>query len=224
MSSSSLSNPTLQADFAWRKWHTLISDASDSSRPIYVVHYRPFAMSSNLIFKSAADDNTIGTGTLHAVSINAHYDLHGRKGTIKALKRWKTAYTYLSSAYADGESLATMTWTSNSDFKTWDFICLDSQQMPVAKFSANLWALKRIGNIEFLGPKASSPAVRDEIVVTGLTLVYCMILRTSSLLSFFGACVARPGPIKSADAATSGNDITQGETAKSQQTSINKED
>ncbi|KAL8720195.1 MAG: hypothetical protein Q9181_007950 [Wetmoreana brouardii] len=195
---SSPSHPTLQADFTWRKWQAVISDRSNPSKPIYIVHYRPFAISSQIVFKSATDDTTVGTGTLHAFSINADYKLHGRKGQIKALKRWKTAYTHLSSAYSDTDtSLTAMTWASSSNFKTWDFICLDSQQMPVAKFSANLWAVKKIGQIEFLGPKATSAAVRDEIVVTGLTLMYCMVLRTSSLLSFFGAIFARPGPIKS---------------------------
>jgi hypothetical protein len=61
-----------------------------------------------------------------------------------------------------------MTWTSSGGcFKTWDFVCMDEQQIPVAKFSANLWAIKKVGRIEFLGLKADSDAVRDEIVVTG---------------------------------------------------------
>ena len=67
--------------------------------------------------------------------------------------------------------------------------------MPVAKFSANGLAVKKVGNIEFLRPKANSPVARDEIVVTGLTLFYCMLLRSSSILSFFGAIFARPGPL-----------------------------
>ncbi|KAL8776281.1 MAG: hypothetical protein Q9213_008328 [Squamulea squamosa] len=203
---SSLSNtthhPTLQVDYTWRKWKAYISDRSDPSKPLYIVHYK-FWSKECIIVKSATDDTTVGTGTLHVFSINPTYSLHGRKGTIKALKRWVTSYTHLSYAYAsspDGPPV-TMTWTSTSNFKTWDFVCLDEQQMPVAKFSANLWALKKIGNIEFLGDKATSETVRDEIVVTGLTLMYCMVLRTSSILSFFGAIFARTGPIKGDETA-----------------------
>lgn len=44
-----------------------------------------------------------------------------------------------------------------------------------------------------MGPRAGSDALRDEIVVTGLTLVYCMALRSTSILSFFGAFFASPG-------------------------------
>ena len=66
--------------------------------------------------------------------------------------------------------------------------------MPVAKFSSNIWACKKVGNIEFLGSKAAtSNVVRDEIVVTGLTLFCCMALRMNNILSLFGAIMARPG-------------------------------
>lgn len=71
-----------------------------------------------------------------------------------------------------------MTWTSESDFKTWDFICLDPQQMPVAKFSANMWAWKKIGKVEFLKP--ANEQAREEIVVMG------------NILSVFGAIFAKP--------------------------------
>lgn len=95
-----------------------------------------------------------------------------------------------------------MTWTSSCGLKTWDFICLDEQKMPVAKFSANIWGLKKVGYITFMGSSTPgahaaggnvSDAVREEIVVTGLTLFYCMVLRTNSVLSLFGAIFSRPG-------------------------------
>ncbi|KAL8711808.1 MAG: hypothetical protein Q9220_003752 [cf. Caloplaca sp. 1 TL-2023] len=188
--------PTIQVDYSWRKWETRIFSDDDPSKNLYIIKYQ-MIKGPHLIVKSPDLKEIIGTGSLHPISINAKYEVAGRKGQLKALKRWKTSYTHLSYAYASDPDAgpATMTWTSDSDFKTWDFICLDEEQMPVAKFSANLWALKRIGKIEFLGPKANSAAARDEIVTIGLTLAYTMILRTSSLLSFFGAIVARPGPI-----------------------------
>lgn len=107
------------------------------------------------------------------------------------MKRFKTEYSHLSNVYSETDEPATMTWTSKSDFKTWDFICLDPQQLPVAKFSANIWAVKKVGNIEFLGPKAGSEAAREEILVTGLTLFYCMMLRMNNVLSLFGAVFHR---------------------------------
>ncbi|KAL8807175.1 MAG: hypothetical protein Q9182_000857 [Xanthomendoza sp. 2 TL-2023] len=202
-------NTTLQVDFTWRKWKAYVSTLSSPADPLYIVHYQAWK-SPHIIVKSATSDVTIGSGTLQAVSINAKFQVQGRKGTLKALKRWKTAYTHLSYALADSpDSPVVMTWASSSGFKTWDFVCLDEQQMPVAKFSANWWSLRKIGNIEFLGPKATSTALREEIVVTGLTLLYCMLLRTNSLLSFFGAIFARPGPIKKGTAGATQQETRQ---------------
>ncbi|KAH8602504.1 hypothetical protein B0O99DRAFT_606750 [Bisporella sp. PMI_857] len=186
---------TLKVDFTWKKFQALITGQANPPDPRYIVHFQGIK-SPHIIVKSADDTITIGDGTLHPVSINAEYEVRGRAGKLKALKRFQTQYTHLSQAYSDDDSLATMTWTSSCGFKTWDFICLDEKQNPVAKFSANAWALNKIGTIEFLGPKATSLAARDEIVVIGLTLFYCMLLRTTSILSFFGAIIARPGSLE----------------------------
>lgn len=196
-SQDSYNIPTLQIDFTWRNFKARISDRANLSDPIYIVDFKVHTTRC-IIVNSATDNTIIGAGILHVFSIHPNYELHGRKGTIKALKRWKTSYTHLSNAFAPSPDSppVTMTWTSSTNFKTWDFICLDEQQMPVAKFTGNLWAVKKIANIEFLGPKSSSVAARDEIVVTGLTLYFCMLLRLNSLLSFFGAIFTRPGPIK----------------------------
>ena len=184
---SSAETRTLQVDFSWKKLGALISEYSNpQSDPIYIVDLKRLK-APHLIFKSATDNSTIGAGTLHIISINADYEVHAQKGTLKAQKRFKTEYTYLSRAFSDNDSLVIMTWTGSCGLRTWDFICVDEQQMPVAKFTACLWAMKKVGKIEFLGPKADSDAVRDEIVVTGLTLLYCMLLRTNSILSLFGA-------------------------------------
>ena len=187
--------PTLQVDFSWKKFKALITSKDDkNSKPLYIVNFRAF--SPHLVFEIASDKSTFGTGTLHAISIDADCDLRGRHIKLKALKRFKTSYTHLSHAYSDTEDPVPMTWTTDCNLKTWDFICLDGNQLPVAKFSANIWALKAIGNIDFMGPKAGSQEVRDEIVVTGLTLFYCMALRTNSVLSLFGALIAKPGHLE----------------------------
>ena len=200
----------LQVDFTWKKFRALITEANNSSDPIYIVHFQTIKC-PHLIIKSATDDSTIGTGTLHPISINADYEIRGQKHKLKALKRFRTKYTHLSEAFSEDGSPATMTWTCGCSWKTWDFICLDEQQTPVAKFSANAWSVRKVGNIEFMGPKAASPAVRDEIVVTGLTLFYCMLLRSSSILSFFGAIFARPGPLDGKEATESKQEGLGGE-------------
>ncbi|KAM5344404.1 hypothetical protein ACJ41O_012941 [Fusarium nematophilum] len=193
-------NPILQVDYQWRRFKALVTEndgTSNPSTPKYIIDYNTFK-SPHLVFHPADEPSrVVGSGTLHPVSIHADYDLQGRKGTLKALKRWVTSYTHLSYNYSNSSdgSPAAMTWTSSSNFKTWDFICLDEENNPVAKFSANAWAIKKMANIEFLGPKANDPAAREEILITGLTLYSCMVLRVSSIFSFFGAIFARTGPL-----------------------------
>ncbi|KAL8878860.1 MAG: hypothetical protein Q9198_003413 [Flavoplaca austrocitrina] len=190
-------NETLQIDFTWAKMKSYISNVSDPSKPLYIVDYSSIKKECILV-SSASTGLRIGSGVLHIFSINPNFKLHGRKGVLKALSRWKTSYTHQSYAFAaspDGPP-ATMTWTGHSDFKTWDFVCLDQRQMPVAKVRANWWAVHKVGRIEFLGDRVISEAARDEIVVTGLTIMYCMVIRSISLPALVGAVVARPGPIK----------------------------
>lgn len=87
---------------------------------------------------------------------------------------------------------------SKCESLTWcrDFICLDEQKQAVAKFSCKIWGMKNIANIEFVGDLAHDKAAREEIAIVGMTLMYCMAVRTSSLASLFGALFARPGPIE----------------------------
>ncbi|OAX79476.1 hypothetical protein ACJ72_06207 [Emergomyces africanus] len=204
---------TLQVNFSWKQLKSLITNKDDpQSTPIYIVHYR--ATKPHLIFKFATDDTAFATGSLHAISIDADCEIRSRHFALKALKRFKTEYTHLSYAFSNNNGGASndnnggavpeparMTWTSTCGFKTWDFICFDENQMPVAKFSANVWGVKKIGYFTFMGsniPSACaighiSDEVREEIVVTGLTLFYCMVLRTNNIFSLFGAIFSRPG-------------------------------
>ncbi|KAL8872021.1 MAG: hypothetical protein Q9174_002277 [Haloplaca sp. 1 TL-2023] len=196
-SSSTNHNQSLRVDFTWVKFKSSISPTSDPTQPLYIIDYSTLKKECILV-SSAKTGSRIGSGILPIISINPSFKLHDRKGTIKALSRFKTSYTYLSYAFSasfNGPPVA-MHWTGNSDFKTWDFVCLDPQQMPVAKFKANWWSLHKIGVIEFVWDREISEAMRDEIVVTGLTVMYCMVIRTCSILGLFGALAARPGPIK----------------------------
>ncbi|TVY88419.1 hypothetical protein LAWI1_G006260 [Lachnellula willkommii] len=187
---------TLQADFSWKKWKVRISAKDDpESKPVYIINFpiKPFQDTPSLVVKSAADDSTVGTGTLHPIPIDAACELHGQAIELKAQKRFKAQYMHLSHSFSDTGAPVPMYWTSNSGFTTWDFVCLDQNQLPVAKFSAAIWAVRKIANIEFLGEKAMNDAVRDEIVVTGITLYCCMLLRCNNVLSLVGAIFSRPG-------------------------------
>ncbi|KAF3389342.1 hypothetical protein F1880_003343 [Penicillium rolfsii] len=182
---SSLSR-TLAVDFQWLKFKTFITDANESNpTPLYTIDCN--IITNNLTFKTPHNGQTIGTGSVHAISISPDYQLHGVKGTLKAQKRLHTVYSYMSTTFSDTGAPVQMTWTSKSGFKTWDFICVDENQQPVARFSANMWAVKKFAKIEMLGPKALDDAARDEIVVVGFTLYYCWILRVNNPFNLLGS-------------------------------------
>jgi hypothetical protein len=198
-SSTSTTQPapsyTLQVDFSWKAFHSLITEKDDpQSKTKYIVDYK--STKPHLVFKHGEGNFKFASGTLHPISINADCEINGKATVLKALKRFKTEYTHLSYAYSNSDTPVPMSWTSTSNFKTWDFICLDDKGVAVAKFAARNWSTNRVGYVEFMGPKDTiSDAVRDEIVVTGITLFYCMVLRATSPLSLVGAVFSKPGKI-----------------------------
>ena len=188
---------TLQVDFAWSKFRNIISEKTGSSlTPLYIQHFRP--TKPQLRFEDATNKTPIATGTINNVSIAAECTIHGQTLPIKPLKKWKTAYNYLSTNLSSTGTPVPVSWIANSDMKIWDFVCLDSTtQTPIAKFSVNWWALKQVGNFYFEKSAAELPKeVRDEIVVIGLTILYVMTTRMNNPLHLLGATFAKAGKVE----------------------------
>lgn len=78
-------------------------------------------------------------------------------------------------------------------FKHWDFILLDSNKEPVARFRSNVWCYKKLGLIEFQGNY--SQRAKEEILITGFTVYYNMLLRVNNVFQLFGAMGAKTGPL-----------------------------
>lgn len=195
-------NSALQVDFSLKSWKviiSLLSTTSDSPDPAPPALYRIDTQSMRtpqMLFRRASEPSTstpFATGTLHTFKINPDYTLHDTPNTLTATRRFQTSYTYQSTLFARSPGHPeTMTWTSTSGFKNWDFILLDGDMMPVARYSSRLWAVRKWGKIEFLGERARSEKVREEVVVTGLVLFFCMAVRATSIFQLFGACFYRP--------------------------------
>ncbi|KAG9195244.1 hypothetical protein G6011_00364 [Alternaria panax] len=129
---------TLQVDFAWSKFRNIIASrgADGHLTPLYIQNFRP--AKPQLRFERVADHTNIAKGTIHSFSISGDCILHGREIILKPLKRWKSEYNYLSHALGG----TPISWIANSTLKVWDFVCVNSiTQEPIAKLSANFWAL-----------------------------------------------------------------------------------
>lgn len=183
--------PKLRLDFQWRKWRTYISDETQKDKPRYTLHYK--LLSPQLRFRNNVNNEIIGNGILHFFSIDADWDLYGRQDTMVAQKRWKMIYSFRSMALSTDGQPVTLTWLSETGFKTWDFVCVDPNQLPLARFTANAFGLKHLATIEFTGPVANSQLFQEEIMVTGVTLAYCAALRFSSISGVAGALASDPG-------------------------------
>ena len=190
----------LQIDFSYRKFKNLVSEkANNTLTPLYAQRFG--VLKPQLKYDALAPDGTaptsIGTGTIMNVSISAECTLHGETIDLKPLKRWKTQYNYLSRAFShsDNGNPVPITWVTETSLKIWDWVCINSAtQEPIAKMSVNLWALKQVGNFYFEKTKEElGQWKRDEVVVTGLTLLYVMISRINNPLNLVGSMVAKPG-------------------------------
>lgn len=192
--SDSIQTNALKVDFSWKKFRCLITDPAPSlSHNVSMIIHCNFKR-PHLEFRSSNDEELIGTGDLHTFKIDSEASLRGKHMHIKALKRFVTAYTHPSEAYRTSSGAPqNMTWTSGTNFKQWDFICVDEDKQPVARFSSNVWAVRKLGFIEFMGEKAEDPKAREELVVVGLTIYYTMLARMNNIFQLFGAVASKPG-------------------------------
>jgi hypothetical protein len=186
----------LVIDFRWSKFRNVVSSKTgDILTPLYIQHFRP--TKPQLRFESVADSTKIATGTINNFSISAECSLNNRSIELKPLKRWKSQYNYLSHTFSkDPNAPAPVSWIADMSMKTWDFVCLDENQIAIAKLSANLWDLKQVGNFYFEAREDEvSAEMRDEVVVTGLTILYVMMTRMNNPLHLLGSMFSKPGRV-----------------------------
>lgn len=201
---------TLTVNFAWRKFKSSISDVNNPEKPLYIVGYKVFPKLKFIFQRATSDegsdgnaeddgkteDNVFGTGTVNNVSIDSSWECNGHKDKLVAQRRFRTAYTHRSTALAENGKPKVVTWSGDVGLTKWDFVCVDENQVPLAKYTANLWGMKKIGKIELMGPRAHDPAFRDEMVITGMTVGYTMVWRANNIFQLFGSLFGKPGKDK----------------------------
>jgi hypothetical protein len=166
---SDTTSDTLLVNFSWKKFSTVISDSAEPTKPLYTIAYNVLR-SPDMDFRSVADNKQLAHANVHVFGINPTLILHGKEMSLRASRRLKTQYSYPSTAVSSNGAPTLLTYTSESSFKNWDYILLDPQLQPVARFSSNLWATKKIGKIEFMGNLAQNQQFREEVIVTSLTV------------------------------------------------------
>jgi hypothetical protein len=64
----------------------------------------------------------------------------------------------------------------------------------VARFHSNVWAVTKLGLLEFIGDYSAK--TKEEICITGFSVYYNWLLRMNNVFQVFGAIGAKTGPIE----------------------------
>jgi hypothetical protein len=64
----------------------------------------------------------------------------------------------------------------------------------VARFHSNVWAVTKLGLLEFMGDYSAE--TKEEICITGFSVYYNWLLRMNNVFQVFGAIGAKTGPIE----------------------------
>ena len=162
----------LYVDYKWKKLQNVLRESSDTTtEPLYVIKYN-FIRSPNMVFSIQPEDRIIGTSTLKPTKLPERCILNDKPldlTRIGAGLASKFEYSSQILTNASGGSMK-MTWISASAWAERELHCLDEQSNGVARFLVDTWNFKRAGVIEFLNRSSVSDALRDEIVVTAMTL------------------------------------------------------
>lgn len=119
-----------------------------------------------MIFKAASSPDTeLATVEFHTIRPKVDIFIHGEKLTI-SMKRLSYTATYESSSLHK-----TLTWKSNSHWKTFDLDCIDDNSMLLAKISSTYYSCKRGSQIQFFGDAVGNNSVLiSELIATGLAM------------------------------------------------------
>ena len=189
-----------KVDFSWMKFKGIITDSKTNA---HIMDIDCKGMTKPQLKFKTSQNEIFGTASFNTVSIHVECEIRGRVKRIQAMKRWATEYTYLSDAFAHKiDSPVPMFWTSSSGFKHWDFILLDSNKEPVARFHSNIWCISKLGFLEFMGDYSAE--TKEEICITACTVYYNTLVRMNNVFQFFGAFGAKTGPIQTDTSATDG--------------------
>lgn len=165
---------------AYKNWKstTALVTSSDPSNILYTVDF-PTITKSRMRFTAAGSENPYAEAKFHCLSSKIDLTIHHQTTELKRKRLWGSTYEWSSPAFGG----CTMSWMSKSRFNALDFVCVNEQQLPVARYrkEGSCWSpksWKNLGSVEFLGP--IERAAQDEILVTALAMVYVVMQSTNA--------------------------------------------
>lgn len=159
--------PPLLIKYTNLKWTKAEVTEEHSDALLYNVHYT--MRKPHLRFMRPGTEEPFGTSTFHLTTRRIDMQLSGATTELKGRKWYSMDYQYVSPAFGNQN----MSWKSKSHFKSYDYVLLNEQQIPVAKLvSVAGMSCKKIGRLEFSEGFVDSNGAKDEVVASAITLAY----------------------------------------------------
>lgn len=158
-----------------------ISDMNNPDTPLYTVKAK--VRKPHMILKTSSSPNTeLATVEFHTLRPKVDVFIHGEKLTI-CMKKFSYTATYQSAALQQ-----TLTWKSNSHWKTFDLDCVNENSMLLVKISSAYYSCKRGSQIQFFGQTVKNNSVlMSELIATGLAMAQYINLMASTTVAAVSA-------------------------------------
>jgi hypothetical protein len=154
-----------------------ISDINNQDTPLYTVKTK-LRKPHMILRATSSPDTELATVEFHTLRPKVDVFIHGEKLTI-SMKNFSYTATYESAALQQ-----TLTWKSNSHWKTFDLDCVDENTMPLVKISSAYYSCKRGSQIQFFGHAVeNNSVVRNELIATGLAMAQYINLMASTTVA-----------------------------------------
>jgi len=149
----------------WKRDGIRICD-SDKTSVLYtaeVLLKKPY-----MTLHSASSNTNIATVNFHTLSTRIDATIHNQSIKLAASGLLKLPYSYDSPAFGGMK----MTWKPRSKLDELKLVLLDDKSIPVAKFDPSNWSTHKSGKFELLERSTSNAGVMDEVVSTGLAVIW----------------------------------------------------
>lgn len=117
---------------------------------------------------SASSNANIAIVNFHQWSTRIDATIHDQSIGLTASGLLRLPYSYESPAFGGMK----MTWKPRSKLDELKLVLLDDKSIPVAKFDPSNWSTHKSGKFELLERSTSNAGVMDEVVSTGLAVVW----------------------------------------------------
>lgn len=167
-------------EIIYKDWKCKAANITDTKTGALLYDLETHLLKPQITISRPGQSEPFAKVNIPTLSKTVDITIDGRGLKLTNKKFWKGHYIFDSSHL----SQPTATWKcSGSGWSSIDFVCLDEQEMPIARVRTKVAAVKKIATLEVNEAHRDNKGLVDEIVVTGLTVVYLWMLTYSGAVA-----------------------------------------